>query len=100
MLNIILEMAFKVGLICFSFFPPLHQVHLFNFSLTQISHGSNSSAFRHVGRDDLLKFKLSMRMRKSDFKHSGVVAARRAGISETADLLVFSHTNICRFYRR
>jgi len=49
------------------------------------------------GQDDLLKFKLSIRLRKkgdlSDFKCGMVVGATRVGlsISERADLLVFSH---------
>ncbi len=36
-----------------------------------------------------------------DFEHGMVVGARRAGlsISETADLLGFSHTTISRVYR-
>ncbi len=57
------------------------------------------------GEDDLLKFKLSVRTGKkgdlSDFERGMVVGARRAGlsISETADLLGFSHTTISRVYR-
>ncbi len=57
------------------------------------------------GQDDLLKYNLSIRMGKedvlSDFEHGVVLDARRAGlsISETADLLGFSHRNISRVYR-
>jgi len=57
------------------------------------------SAYR-CGKDDLLKFKPSIRMGKkgdlSDFEHGMVVDTRRAGlsISKTADLLGFSHTTI------
>ncbi len=57
------------------------------------------------GEDDLLKFKLNIRMGKkvdlSDFERGIVVGARRAGmsISKTADLLGFSHTTISRVYR-
>ncbi len=57
------------------------------------------------GKDDLLKFKPSMRMGKkrdlSDFERGMVVGARRAGlsISNTADLLGFSRTTISRVYR-
>uniref|UniRef100_A0A9J8DEC8 Uncharacterized protein n=1 Tax=Cyprinus carpio carpio TaxID=630221 RepID=A0A9J8DEC8_CYPCA len=57
------------------------------------------------GKDDLLKFKLSIRMGKrgdlSDFERGMVVGARWAGlsISKTADLLGFSHTTISRVYR-
>ncbi len=57
------------------------------------------------GEDDLLKFKLSIRMGKkgdlSDFERAMFVGARRAGlsISKTADLLGFSHTTISRVYR-
>ena len=65
------------------------------------------NAFRHVDmvQDDLLKFKPSIRMGKkddlSDFEHDMVVGARRVGlsISDTADLLGFSHTAISRVYR-
>lgn len=52
------------------------------------------------GRDDPLKFKLSIRMRKNDdlrnFKCVIVDGARHAGlsVSETALLLGFSHKNI------
>lgn len=48
------------------------------------------SAFRHVHKDDLLKFKQIWK----------VVAARWATLrtSETADILI-SHTNNSRFYR-
>ncbi len=57
------------------------------------------------GQDDLLKFKPSIRMGKkgglSDTEHGMLVGARRAGlsISETADLLGFSHATISRVYR-
>ncbi len=57
------------------------------------------------GEDDLLKFKLSIRMGKkgdlSNFERGMVVGARRAGlsISQTADLLGFSRTTISRVYR-
>ncbi len=57
------------------------------------------------GEDDLLKFKLSIRMGKkgdlSDFERGMVVGARRAGlsISTTADRLGFSQTTISRVYR-
>ncbi len=57
------------------------------------------------GEDDLLKFKPSIRTGKkgvlSDFECGVVVGARRAGlsISQTADLLGFSHTTISRVYR-
>ncbi len=62
---------------------------------------SQLNAFRHldVVKDDLLKFKPSIRMGKkgdlSDFECGMVVGARRAGlsISKTADLLGFSHNN-------
>ncbi len=53
-------------------------------------------------KDNLQKFKPSIRMGKkgdlSDFERGMVVGARRAGqiISETADLLGFSHTTISR----
>ncbi len=56
---------------------------------------------RH-GQDNLLKLKPSLRMGKkgnlSDFECVMVVGARWTGrsISETADLLGFSHTNISR----
>lgn len=52
------------------------------------------------GEDDLLKFSLSIRMRKnsdfSDFERSVVV---RLSSSETADLLGFSPTTISVVYR-
>ncbi len=57
------------------------------------------------GKDDLLKFKPSIRMGKkgdlSDFEHGMVVGARQAclSISKTADLLGFSGTIISRVYR-
>jgi hypothetical protein len=57
------------------------------------------------GQDDLLKFKLSIRMGKkddlSDFERCVVVGARRAGlsISEMADPLGFSRATISRVYR-
>ncbi len=57
------------------------------------------------GEDNLLKFKPSIRMGKkgdlSDFERGMVVGARWAGlsISETPDLLGFSHTTISRVYR-
>ena len=53
----------------------------------------------------MLKFKPWIRIRKkgdlSDFKRGMVVGSRWAGvsISETADLLGFSSTTICRVYR-
>ena len=53
----------------------------------------------------MLKFKPSIKMGKkgdlSDFERGVVVGARRArlSISETADLLGFSHTTISRVYR-
>lgn len=59
----------------------------------------------HLGQCNLLQFKPSVRMGKkgdlSDFESGMVVGARRAGlsISETADLLGFSHTTISRVYR-
>ncbi len=55
------------------------------------------------GEDDLLKFKPSVRTGKkgdlSDFERGMVVGVRRTGlsISQTADLLGFSHTTISRF---
>ncbi len=57
------------------------------------------------GEDDLLKFKPSIRTGKkgdlSDSERGMVVGDRRAAlsISETADLLGFSHTTISRVYR-
>ncbi len=57
------------------------------------------------GEDDLLKFKPSIRMGKKgdlrDFERGMVVGVRRTGlsISQTADLLGFSHTTISRVYR-
>ncbi len=55
------------------------------------------------GEDDLLKFKPSIRTgKKGDLSERGmVVGARRAdlSISQTADLLGFSHTTISRVYR-
>ncbi len=57
------------------------------------------------GEDDVLKFKPSIRMGKkgdlSDFERGMVVGARRAGlsISDQADLLGFSLTNMSRVYR-
>ncbi len=55
------------------------------------------------GKDDLLKFKPSIRTgKKGDLSERGmVVGARRAdlSISQTADLLGFSHTTISRVYR-
>ncbi len=57
------------------------------------------------GEDNLLKFKPSIKMGKkgdlSDFERGTVVGARQAGlsISNTADLLRFSHTTISRVYR-
>ncbi len=57
------------------------------------------------GEDDLLKFKPSIRTGKkgdlSDFERGMVVGVRRAGlsISQTADLLGFSHTTISSVYR-
>lgn len=60
-------------------------------------------ACRH-DQDDLLNFKQNIRMRRkgdlSDFEHGTAVGARRAGlsISESADLLGFSHTTISRVY--
>ncbi len=56
------------------------------------------------GKDDLLKFKQSIRMGKkgdlSDFERGMVFGARRAGlsISKTADLLGFSSTTISRVF--
>ncbi len=56
-------------------------------------------------KDDLLRFKPSIRMEKkgdlSDFECGLVVGARRAGLSilKTADLLGFSRTTITRVYR-
>ena len=53
----------------------------------------------------MLKFKLSIRMGKKgdlgDSERGRVVGVRRAGlsISETADLLGFSHTTTSRVYR-
>lgn len=63
--------------------------------------------FRHVDmvKDNLLKFKPSIRMGKkcdlSDFEHGIAVGARLAGlsISEAADRLSYSHTTISRVYR-
>lgn len=56
------------------------------------------------GQDDLLKIKSSITMEKrgdlSDFKHAMGVGASRAGISEIADLLGFSHTTISKVYRQ
>ncbi len=57
------------------------------------------------GKNDLLKFKPSIRMGKkgdlSDFERGMVVGARRAGLSilKTADILRFSRTTISRVYR-
>ncbi len=57
------------------------------------------------GEDDLLEFKPSVRTGKkgdlSDSERGMVVGARRTGlsISQTADLLGFSHTTISRVYR-
>ncbi len=57
------------------------------------------------GEDDLLEFKPSIRTGKkgdlSDFERGMVVGVRRAdlSISQTADLLGFSHTTISRVYR-
>ncbi len=57
------------------------------------------------GEDDVLKFKPSIRIAKkgdlSDFERGMVVGARRAGlsISDQADLLGFSLTNMSRVYR-
>ncbi len=57
------------------------------------------------GEDDLLKFKPSIRTGKkgdlSDYERGMIVGSRWAGlsISETADLLGFSHTTISRVYR-
>ncbi len=66
---------------------------------TQCIHASR------CGEDGLLKFKPSIRTGKkgdlSDSERGMVVGARRTGlsISETADLLGFSHTTISRVYR-
>jgi len=68
------------------------------------SHDNNYSihiACRH-GQDDLLKLKMSIRMRKKgNLSDLLVVGARWAGecISETEDLLGYSHTTISRVYR-
>uniref|UniRef100_A0AAR2JRL1 Tc3 transposase DNA binding domain-containing protein n=1 Tax=Pygocentrus nattereri TaxID=42514 RepID=A0AAR2JRL1_PYGNA len=64
-------------------------------------------SFHHIlpNIDDLLKCRPSIRTGKKgdlrDFERGVVVGARRAGlsISETADLLGFSHTTISRVYR-
>ncbi len=64
------------------------------------------SSVERCGEDNLLKFKLIIKMGKkgdlSDFERGMVVSARRVGlsISETADLLGFSHTTISRVYRK
>ena len=76
----------------------MNKIHVSNQPITW----QQLDAFRHVDMVDLLKFKPSIRMGKkgdlSDFEHGMVVGAKRAGpsISETADILGFSHTTIYR----
>ncbi len=82
----------------------LYQVHLINCLVTKIANQpitwQKRNAFR-CGEDDLLKFKLSIRIVKKRDLSGIVVDARRAGlsISETAYLLGFSNTTISRVYR-
>lgn len=77
---------------------------MFSHSLMQISDQTITlQQVSEIWHLEVLKFNLSIRMQKkgdlSVFECGVAVGARGAGLSnlETADLLVFSHINNCRF---